>query len=145
MVHYPIFEAFMQQLAIVRWLSNGAERTTLLLILLYAGVFIKSPSSLPHTHTTGHHHDSASCHTDPCHIAIYHHGNGNGCNHPFHLTAGHEDCKNCDLITLRQLPASLLVLPEIRFDSPSVVTFVILPASIPTFIFHTDRGPPSIS
>lgn len=76
-------------------------RTGVLLMLsLYVAVFVSS-SGAPHTHGAGDHHAEDLCHTDACHIAIYHPGSEGGCNHKTHLGAQEDDCPLCHLVLSR--------------------------------------------
>ena len=72
----------------------------MLLLSLYVAVFVSS-SGAPHTHGADNLHSEQRCHTDACHIAIYHPGSEGGCHHKAHFGVDEEDCPLCHLILSR--------------------------------------------
>jgi len=115
-----------------------------MLLLFYVATFVYSPVGVPHIHHEDEIHSGDVCHTDACHISVYHPGSEGGCKHKSHLTQATEDCDLCNVI----LPRQVISKTFLQFD------FDIDFAFNPGFIFnktpsigvcqHADRGPPSV-
>jgi hypothetical protein len=115
-----------------------------MLLFFYVAAFVYSPVGVPHSHHEDEIHSGDICHTDACHISIYHPGSKGGCNHKSHITQAMDECDMCNVILPRQIVSSTLL----HFD------FDIAFAFSPVFIFnemplvevsqHSDRGPPSV-
>lgn len=116
-----------------------------ILLLLYVTGFLLPHGLVPHSE---HDHLVESGHADendPCHLAIYHPGNENSCDHKYHFTKNPEKCKWCDIIILRQILVSETTLQS------AVASFIRIPicnVEDPFLEFqfsHADRGPPAFS
>lgn len=115
-----------------------------MLLLFYVAAFVYSPVGVPHIHHEDEIHNGDACHTDACHIAVYHPGNKGGCNHKSHITRAMDECDLCNVILPRQVMTSSLLCfdfdPEFTFnpvfnldETPSVEVGQ-----------HADRGPPAV-
>ncbi|MEO5907356.1 MAG: hypothetical protein ABIQ11_11560 [Saprospiraceae bacterium] len=113
-----------------------------ILLFLYIVVFILPHGLVPHS---DHDHLTQSGHVDekdPCHLAIYHPGSKNSCNHKYHFTKDPENCHLCDVVLLRQIS-----IAEQAFSLSAVSYSLIFIHQNEDFIFqfrfsHHDRGPP---
>jgi hypothetical protein len=114
----------------------------LALLGLYLTVFIFPLGNLPHVHHDHDAHAEDSGLEDACHIALYHPGSKNKCDHKAHFTQNHTDCPWCKIVPTRQTqpPAVEQVLVILDFsksvsqhEADEIFTFSVS---------HRDRGPP---
>jgi hypothetical protein len=116
-----------------------------LLLLLYVAAYLFSPGSVPHVHHEQDLHHEDSCTKDACHIAIYHPGSKEACNHKFHFTKAPDSCPWCKLISNRQwnLPDFFLEEWLVCYDHYTP-NYQVDDGFFPPVI-QADRGPPAIT
>lgn len=111
------------------------------MLCVYVAVFVSS-SSAPHTHGAEDHHSEALCHTDACHIAIYHPGSEGGCNHKAHLGAHEEDCPLCHLVLTRDHVLAAIPFASLQYSHQTALFFALEQPIISVVSFRGGRSPP---
>ena len=113
--------------------------------LMILGVLLINTPNLPHVHEDHAAHFGDSCQSDPCHMAIYHHGSADSCDHKYHLTAAEEDCPFCHLIPMRQIAPELAAMQSWLGEKADRTFVFVSMQAWSRCIIHADRGPPSLS
>lgn len=113
-------------------------------LITYSSVFLFSPAIVPHDGHDHVLHEADSCEKDPCHIAIYHPGHENGCNHKFHFTTAPEKCPWCDQSLVCQIPNEHNGLKFHAIHYSPTDSNPVQRLSFPVSILHSDRGPPAL-
>ena len=115
------------------------------LLLVYASIFLFPPGLIPHSEHDHLGQLDTAVETDPCHLAMYHPGVVGGCQHKYHISKNHGDCRLCHLTLVRHIvpdpicwidPVNAVSVGKIDFVAQRLIRFSIL---------HDDRGPPASS
>ena len=113
----------------------------MLLLSLYVALFVSS-SGAPHAHGTAKLHSEALCHTDACHIAIYHPGSEGGCTHKAHFRVNEEDCPLCHLVLSRDHLMADLAMISRPYAFQAALFYAPVQSVVARAYFRGGRSPP---
>jgi hypothetical protein len=113
-----------------------------LLLFIYLAVYVSSSLVIPHTHHVADPLTTTACHSDACHITLYHPGMAGGCHHKNHLTKAEEECTLCHVVLVRQMVAETILLVDCEVQIPNLLSQQTQDQPCPGVSVQGSRGPP---